>query len=174
MDSTECAPQSADVTLAGTPDTLEFDRFVQQIEARLRSALMATFGPVDGRAAAVDALSWAWEHWSRVRQLDNPVGYLYRVGRTAARETRSRPIPNDPTGVHVDDPAVSPELVVALAELSAQQRTAVLLIHGFGWTQRDVAALFDLTQSTVQTHLERGLARLRARVDQFQEHDDAH
>lgn len=169
MDATD---QAHEVSALGarTPD---FDRFVREVETRLRAALMATYGPVEGRAAAVDALSWAWENWSRVRDLDNPAGYLYRVGRTAARRARSRPIPVHRVGVHVDDPAVSPELVVALAELSAQQRAVVMLIHAFGWTQRDVAELFDLAPSTVQTHVERGLARLRGHLDRFQEHDDA-
>lgn len=170
MDATD---QAREVSSAGgrAPD---FDRFVREVESRLRTALIATFGPVEGRAAAVDALSWAWENWSRVRELDNPAGYLYRVGRTAARRARSRPVPVDRVGVHVDDPAVAPELVAALGELSAQQRTVVMLIHAFGWTQRDVAELFELSPSTVQTHVERGLAQLRDRLDRFQEHDDAY
>lgn len=151
-----------------------FDAFVSDVEVRLRSALMATFGPVDGRAAAVDALSWAWEHWDKVRRLDNPVGYLYRVGRTAARQGQARAVPTIDRGVHIDDPSVSPELVAALANLSGQQRTAVILVHAFGWTHRETAELLEMTPSSVQTHVERGLSRLRDQVDQYREHDDEH
>ena len=51
--------------------------FVREVEPRLRQALVATYGPVDGREATVDALSWAWEHWDRLRDVRNPGGYLY-------------------------------------------------------------------------------------------------
>ena len=62
----------------------DFERFVAGTELRLRRALTASYGPVVGRDAAVDALSWAWEHWERLQAMDNPVGYLYRVGQTAS------------------------------------------------------------------------------------------
>lgn len=156
------------------PGRGEFHEFVEEVDVRLRSALMATFGPMDGRAAAVDALSWAWEHWATVRELENPVGYLYRVGRTAARRGQGRPVPVSDRSVYIDDPSVSPELVAALANLSAQQRTAVILVHAFGWTHRETAELLEMTPSSVQTHVERGLSRLRDQVDQYQEHDDEH
>ena len=139
-----------------------FEAFVRASEERLRVALTATYGPVDGRAAAVDTLSWAWEHWDQVQPMQNPLGYLYRVGQTAARRSRSKPIPYDGASVHVDHPSVTPELIGALAELSAQQRTMVLLVHAFGWSFRDVASMLEVAPSTVQTHVDRALTRLRA------------
>lgn len=63
-------------------ESVDFERFLATAEPRLRTALTAAYGPVNGRAAAVDALSWAWEHWSRLRDMANPVGYLFRVGQT--------------------------------------------------------------------------------------------
>lgn len=151
-----------------------FEAFVRASEERLRIALTAAYGPVDGRAAAVDALSWAWEHWAQVAMMDNPLGYLYRVGQTAARRARSKPIPYHGAAVHVDDPTVTPELIGALAELSTQQRTMVLLVHAFGWSFRDVASMLDVAPSTVQTHVERALTRLRAALGATEvEADDA-
>lgn len=139
-----------------------FDDFVVRVERRLRSALIAAYGPVDGRVAAVDAIAWAWEHWDRVRLMSNPVGYLFRVGQTAARANRDRPIPIDWTRRQVEQfPDVHPELVEALGSLSGQQRTVVMLIHAFGWTQRDVAGLLGISSSSVQTHVERAVERLR-------------
>lgn len=106
--------------------------------------------------------------------MDNPLGYLYRVGQTAARRARSKPIPYHGAGVHVDDPTVAPELVGALADLSTQQRTMVLLVHAFGWSFHDVASTLDVAPSTVQTHVERALTRLRAALGANQmEADDA-
>ena len=70
------------------PEPAVFAAFVRDIEPRLRHALVASFGPVEGRAATVDALSWAWEHWDRIEGASNKLGYLYRVGQNSARRER--------------------------------------------------------------------------------------
>lgn len=104
-----------------------FETWFAASSARLHHALVATYGPVDGRAAAVDALGYAWEHWDRLRQMANPMGYLYRVGQSAVRRHRNKPIPLD---------------------------------------GRSAADVLDLAPSTVQTHLERAMTRLRAELEQ--------
>jgi RNA polymerase sigma-70 factor (ECF subfamily) len=141
--------------------TEAFTAFVSAHEQRLRLSLMAAYGPVVGRDAAVDALSWAWEHWDRVAEMTNPVGYLYRVGQTAAgKHLRSR------SHGLVDEmwtmpPDVTPELLPALRELSAQQRVVVVLVHGYGISQREVAEMLELGVSTVREHLARAMSKLR-------------
>ena len=50
---------------------------------------------------------------------------------------------------------IDPRLLPALAQLSEQQRTAVVLVHAFGWTQTEVAQLLDVTVSTVREHITR-------------------
>jgi len=140
----------------------EFDEFVGRVEPRLRVALAATFGAPDGREALGDALSWAWEHWDRVRFMTNPIGYLYRVGATSAKRGRPRPFPVraalDP--LLPDEAAVSPHVAAAVSRLPRQQRRVVMLVHAFGWSQRDVAGLLDLAPSTVKQYLDRGVSRL--------------
>lgn len=148
-----------------------FESWFAASSARLHHALVATYGPVDGRAAAIDALGYAWEHWDRVRQIANPMGYLYRVGQSAVRRHRNRPIPLDGRPVtSVDSSEVDADLHDALAMLTDQQRTVVVMVHAYGWSVRAAAELLDLAPSTVQTHLERAMTRLRAEM----EHSDAH
>jgi RNA polymerase sigma factor (sigma-70 family) len=53
----------------------------------------------------------------------------------------------------------------ALRKLTERQRIAVVLVHGYGWTLAEVAQLLDIKVTTVQTHLERGLARLRVHLE---------
>jgi DNA-directed RNA polymerase specialized sigma24 family protein len=145
-----------------SPSRAEFRAFVREVEPRLLDALVATYGPADGREATVDALSWAWEHWDRLHDVANKVGYLYRVGQSATRRFAARGLPL--TDSHISNsrlPDVEPGLIRALAELSDQQRTVVLLVHAFDWSQTDVAALLDVTPSTVREHLRRALERLR-------------
>jgi RNA polymerase sigma factor (sigma-70 family) len=51
-----------------------------------------------------------------------------------------------------------------LRSLSQRQRTAVVLVHGFGWTLREVAEIMGTKITTVQNHVERGLAKLRTEL----------
>jgi RNA polymerase sigma factor (sigma-70 family) len=142
-----------------------FDAFFRDAEPRLRRALTAANGPVIGREAAADALAYAWQHWDRVGAMEHPIAYLFRVGQSSARRHR-RPLAivrRHDEGA--EPPWVEPALAGALADLSDQQRVAVVLCHGFGWTHQEVADLLDLKRTTVQNHVERGLAKLRSSLE---------
>ena len=139
-------------------DRDEFEAFVERVETRLRIALVAVFGQDAGRDAAAASLAYGWEHWDHVSTLENPVGYLYRVGRTSQRRRKEPtwvPVPVDAT------PHVEPGLPVAIGALSDRQRLAVVLIHAYGWDRSEVAELADISVSSVDTHLSRGLSKLR-------------
>ncbi len=139
-----------------------FDRFVAEAEPKLRRALVASYGPVDGRDAVAEALAYGWQHWERVREMDNAVGYLYRVGQSRSRRRKApRIVAPEASAVSEVTPDVDPRLGHALSELSDQQRVAVFLVHGCGWPHADVAALLDCAPSTVSTHVQRGMTRLR-------------
>ena len=140
-----------------------FEAFYRDAEPRLRRALVAALGPEPGREAAAEALAYACEHWERVRGMDNPVGYLYRVGQTRSR-SRREPV-GFPAPAEVGMPWVEPGLAGALAALSEHQRVAVVLAHGFGWTHSEVGDVLGVAASTVQNHVERGLANLRAALE---------
>lgn len=137
-----------------------FEVFFAGVEPRLRVALTAVYGVEDGREAAAEALVWAWEHWEKVRAMEAPLAYLYRVGQSRTRRIRRR-TPLFPPVVEDAAREVEPGLPEALAWLSEPQRVAVLLVHGYGWAHADVAALLAVTPSTVATHASRGLQRLR-------------
>jgi len=49
--------------------------------------------------------------------------------------------------------------------LPEKQRIAVVLIHGYQWTMREVGDLLGIRVTTVQNHLERGLRSLRAAME---------
>ena len=91
--------------------------------------------------------------------MDNPIGYLYRVGRSRTRGRRYRVVFARADGA---EPWVEPRLGDALAALTERQRLAVGLVHGYGWTLREVADVCGLRVTSVQNHLERGTARLRS------------
>lgn len=125
-----------------------------------------------GRDATLDALSWAWEHWDQLRSIANQTGYLYRVGQSASRRYTSKPLPPELL-VQLEQrvPDVEPRLVPALARLSSQQRTVVVLVEGFGWSQAEVADLLEINPSTVREHLTRALSRLRNELEVTNVHE---
>ena len=148
-----------------SPDRDDFEAFVERVKPELLQALIATYGPVDGREATVDALSWAWEHWDRLADVDHPVGYLYRVGQSATRRFVPRPVPRLAEILETRFPDVEPGLMPALARLSEQQRTVVVLVHGYGWRQAEVARLLGINASTVRDYLNRAIDRLRNELE---------
>jgi DNA-directed RNA polymerase specialized sigma24 family protein len=149
--------------LTGTPTAASasaFEAFFVRVDQSLRAALTARDGPDLGRDATAEALAWAFEHWDRAQALEQPVGYLYRVAQSRSRRLlrRERPLAGR---AFEHTPDVDPRLTRALTELSARQRVAVLLVHGYDWTHSEVAALMRVSPTTVATHIARGLAQLR-------------
>lgn len=137
-----------------------FTRFVKGVEPRLSYAFAAAYGPEVGAEVTSEALAWAWEHWERVQRMENPSGYLYRVGQSKARWYH-RPRVLFPQAFQPEAPMLSPELPEALEQLTKQQRVTVLLIHGLGYSEREVADLLGLSRWSVRTHAKRGLTRLQ-------------
>ena len=85
--------------------------------------------------------------------MENPVGYLYRVGRSRARPRRRPALLPGTAAVGI--PEIEPRLPELLAALPERQRTCVVLVHGFEWTHQEVATLLGVSVSTVRNHLSR-------------------
>jgi RNA polymerase sigma-70 factor (ECF subfamily) len=145
----------------------DFEVFYDEAEPRLRRALVAAYGPDEGRDACAAALAYAWEHWDEVSTMQNPAGYLYRVGQSSRRPRKAPP--SWLAGVSVaatggDGPDVEPALLPALQALTEHQRVSVLLVHGYGWTHEEVGSVLDIGVSSVRNHLRRALDHLRAAI----------
>lgn len=141
-----------------------FTEFFSTSEPVLRHALVASCGPEAGREAAADAFEYAWSHWDRVRSMEHPVGYLYRVGRSAAKKYRRARVVADPP-IESSLPWVEPELGPELRRLSDRQRTAVILKHSFGYTYNEISQVMGVSIPTVQKHIERALGKLRRSLE---------
>lgn len=144
-----------------------FARLVEEVEPKLRRALVAAYGPEAGREAAADALAWAWEHLERLSDVENVAGYLFRVGQSAAGRTRRWrrfetlvDLPDAPQRTDASAPW-DHELVAALAKLTSRQRVALVLVHGYGYSLADAAAVVGCGVSSLRNHLDRGLRRVR-------------
>lgn len=138
-----------------------FTRFVKETEPKLSHAFYAAYGPETGADVTSEALEYAWGHWDRVGSMENPAGFLYRVGQSRARWYH-RPRVFFPSIRAESDRRFEPALPDALGALSRNQRIAVVLIFAFEWTEQEVADLLGVSRSTVRTHLERGRSRLQS------------
>lgn len=143
-----------------------FAGFVKVRGPGLKHALVASLGADVGMDAASEALAYGWEHWDRVSAMDNPAGYLYRVGNNwGKRKLRTKNPRLSFPAVASHTPWVEPGLPEALRALSPKQRTAVVMVHGAGWTFAETAELMGMSRGAVHKHVERALERLRASLE---------
>jgi RNA polymerase sigma factor (sigma-70 family) len=147
----------------------DFAAFADRIAVSLLQALVAVFGPEAGREAALDALAWGWEHWARLAGMQNPAGYLYRVGLTAGRR-ESRRRSRDELRADVDqdvpqeDQLPDPDLRHAVDALSPRQRAAVVMVVGHRMPLREAAEMLGCSISSLRNHVDRALRRLRTQL----------
>jgi RNA polymerase sigma-70 factor (ECF subfamily) len=139
----------------------EFEAFVQAMDPQLRRALSAHLPPERVADAIAEAFAYAWQHWKRVQEMDNPGGYLYRVAQS---KTRSRKQGFLPWPADAELPDYEPGLAPALLELSPAQLRAIWLVHGCGWSHVEAGVALRMSASTVATHVSRALDRLRTRM----------
>lgn len=154
-----------EVTVTVRADAASFTSFVEKTGRPLRQALIAAYGPNVGPDVTAEAFAYAWVNWDRLKAMQNPAGYLYRVGQSKARRGifRKPPpieVPLQPDGSHWFEPSLGD----AIAALSEKQRAAVVLVHGYGWTVTEVAEMWGVTFSTVKAHIERAMAKLRKKL----------
>jgi RNA polymerase sigma factor (sigma-70 family) len=147
--------------IAQVSSTEEFDGFVADAERRLRRALVGAVGERRVDDAVGEALLYLAEHRDQVMKMENPVGYLFRVGQT---RTRPRRRPQLPPLESTSVAEFEPKLIPALMGLPDQQRIAVWLAHACGWTHREIAIALDVSPSTVATHVRRAIDRLRTEL----------
>lgn len=144
-----------------------FDELIDLVRARLLPVLWSKWGVEVGGDICCEVEEYAWGNRERLLRMSNPLGFLYRVSQSRARRytrwSKRTTFPSRfPDLVHEDSQLH--DTLQMLAVLAPDQRTCVLLVHGFGWTYNEVAELVGMKRSEVNNHVHRGLARLRADV----------
>lgn len=145
-----------------TANSTEFEALLAVAQPRLRKSLVGAVGLDRVEDAVADALEWACHHQEELLRMENPVGYLYRIGQRRGRRQQRRPR-LAPPGVH-RIPEVEPALIEALRSLPHRQRACLWLAFGCERTHSEIADSLGIQRSTVGTHISRGLERLRRRL----------
>ncbi|MFT3852577.1 MAG: sigma factor-like helix-turn-helix DNA-binding protein [Ilumatobacteraceae bacterium] len=150
-----------------TEASVSFEAFYRGERARIGRALAVTLRDRELAIDAVDeAMARAYARWARVGTLDNPGGWVYRVGLNWSRSflrRATRPAPlwvTRPVGAPPDasgDPAVD----AALGQLSVDQRSVVVCRLLLGLSERETATALNLRPGTVKSRLHRATQRLQ-------------
>jgi RNA polymerase sigma-70 factor (ECF subfamily) len=145
---------------------VSFDDFYRTHRTSVARALALTLRDVDLATEATDeAMARAYQRWAQVRSIDNPAGWVYRVGLNWSRSVIRRITRPAPTWVGgsasspapvVQDPAIDR----ALAELSVDHRAVVVCRVLLGFSEAHTAEVLGIRPGTVKSRLSRALTRL--------------
>lgn len=147
-----------------------FEEFVAAETPRLLGLAYALTGhPDDAWDLVQEALVRVGMRWRRLAG-ENPGGYarttLVRLNVDRVRRQRrevSGAVPERPVPIAVET-RLEPWLEQALAELTPQQRAAVVLRVVEDLDHAGIAERLGCSAGTARTHLSRGLARMRERA----------
>jgi DNA-directed RNA polymerase specialized sigma24 family protein len=154
----------ADVALAILP----FEEFYREQRAPIGRALAITLRDTQLASEAVDeAMARAYQRWNRVQALDNPGGWVYRVGLNWSRSVLRRALRPAPVWVTkadsvVDGSGLDPTIDRALGALSIEQRAVVVCRLLIGYSEAQTATALGLRPGTVKSRLARATSRLQS------------
>lgn len=160
---------SADMPLDGLRTSEEaFTEFYRASRNSVARALAVTLADADLAAEAADeAMARAFQRWSQVGLMENPAGWVYRVGFNWActglrrRGRAPQPVAEVAGGL---GPISEPAVMRALAELDVRQRAVVVCRYLLGWTEAETAVALATPVGTVKSRLHRASRLLATRL----------
>ena len=149
-------------------EQLAFHDFYAGSRDRVGRALAVTLGDADLAADAVDeAMARAYQRWSSVSRMDNPSGWVYRVGLNLARSRirrltrRRRVVAIAHVASEVPPPDVlEPAILRALRALPVDHRSVVVCRLLLGWSEAETAQALGIRPGTAKSRLHRATATL--------------
>ena len=161
-----------------TEEDEDFVEFVNEVSSRLRQTAYLLCGSRDDAKDLVqEALERACRKWHRIAVTDSPEAYVRqimvnlandrwrRIGRQRESEhalAAQRADPGDEYG-QLD---LRNHLTELLEDLPIRMRTIIVLRYFHDMDDARIADVLGITPSSVRSQLSRGLARLRAAVQQ--------
>jgi RNA polymerase sigma-70 factor (ECF subfamily) len=144
-----------------------FDAFYCEHRTGLIRAMAVTLHDLDAATDAVDeALARACQHWGRIRTLQSPAGWVYRVALNLSRSRLrrlGRRLPGWalPTTTAPEPTPIDPSIEQALAGLTVDQRSVVVCRLLLGWSEARTAEVLGVRPGTVKSRLSRAVGHLQ-------------
>jgi RNA polymerase sigma-70 factor (ECF subfamily) len=154
-----------------------FEEFFRAEHARLLRALYLVTGSVEeANEVTQDALVRVWERWDRVREMDDPTGYLYRtamnIHRSALRRGRraaGRVVRTGPGRDPFADSDDRDQVTRALRGLAPRQRAALVLTELLGYGSDEAGRMLGVKAVTVRALASQGRTALRSTMERTDE-----
>jgi RNA polymerase sigma-70 factor, ECF subfamily len=151
---------------------LDFEEFFEaEYRGLVRALYLLTADQGEAEELAQETMARVYERWDRVRTMESPGGYVYRVAMNLNRQrlrhlaVRARRLLV--MGVHSDsgDPSETRrEVTEALASLSRGQRQAFMLVEWLGLSAEEAGQVLRIAPSSVRSRVHRARSVLRARL----------
>jgi RNA polymerase sigma factor (sigma-70 family) len=149
-----------------------FESFAVANYTRLFQALCVVTGDrFEAEDVAQEAFVRLLERWDRVREVDDPEGYLFRtamnVFRSRLRKTKVAilkaftPRSGTDSFAAIEDHEI---VVGGLRKLSANQRAALVATSMLGYSSEEAAKMLGTTASTVRARSTRARAAMRGSI----------
>ncbi len=151
-------------------ERLAFHDFYVGSRDRVGRALAMTLGDADLAADSVDeAMARAYQRWSSVSRMDNPSGWVYRVGLNLARSrirriTRRRRATTDRPADVPEPDVLEPAILRALQALPVDHRSVVVCRLLLGWSEAETAEALDIRPGTAKSRLHRATTTLATQL----------
>jgi RNA polymerase sigma-70 factor (ECF subfamily) len=148
-------------------DASEFEVWYLLHHTRLVNSLFLVCGNSDvAREATDEAFALAASRWHRVRDMDSPIGWTYKVAlnrlrRYTKRRRRERVLwQRQSASERTGPPREHPELWDAVDALPPKQRTTIVLRYVADRREAEIADILGVSRSTVASNLTRARAAL--------------
>ena len=149
----------------------DFDSWYQEQHPLVLAALTVASGRPDVAAEATDeAFVRAYERWDRVRRMESPGGWLYRVAlNDLRRRCRRQAVERELLRRHarpavVPPPGLTAHVWDAVRTLPSRQRTAVALRYILDLPEGEVARVMGVTRGAASASLATARRRLESQL----------
>ncbi|BBH67536.1 hypothetical protein ACTI_42210 [Actinoplanes sp. OR16] len=165
--STGAPIDGGEVLRESGPPAEDFEAFYRANVDRVYRALAVTLRQDDLAGEAVaEAMARAYSRWSTVGNLDNPAGWVFRVGLNWAtsfwrKARRERPPSERPEQIQRGTAETAVFAREVLARLPRPQRAVVTCRILLDMTTAETAEALRISEGTVKSRLSRALADLR-------------
>lgn len=141
-----------------------FEGFYERTRTQVAKALALTLRDADlANEAADEAMARAYARWRTVQLLDNPGGWVYRVGLNWANSTLRRKGGPRRTVHQISLAAVEPadpQLMAAIGQLDLDRRAVVVCRFFLELNELETARALGIRPGTVKSRLHRALRQL--------------
>lgn len=147
--------------------------FARESTTLLRRLWLVTRDREEAEDVVQEAFIVVLERWDRIRSMDDPTGYLYRVAfnawrRRARRVARARERLKLEAAPASDDELAGAEartvIGSALDALTPRQRAALVLVELVGMSSEEAASVLKVRAVTVRVLASQGRAAMRTRI----------